>query len=67
LREVKSAVDATAKVGKVDIEREFLVEELQALIFGVGRVHEVDTRADVAASDEVELQAITAGSDTIST
>jgi hypothetical protein len=64
LGEVDGTVETASEVGHVNVESELLVLELEQLI---GRVvcHEVDTRADVRASLELESQGITRGGDTV--
>ena len=49
----------------VDGESELLVLEVEQLVLGVGRVHEVDTRADVRASHELERERIARRGDTV--
>ncbi len=68
LREIQGAVEATRKVGNVDIEGELLVENLEKLVFGVA-VHQVDTGTDVlvasAAGDEFESEGVATDRDTV--
>jgi len=68
LGEVEGAIETARKVGNVDIESEFLVEELEHLV-GSFAGHHVNTRTDVllgAVCDEFEGKSVTAGGDTVS-
>ena len=64
LDEVQSTVETAGEVGHVDIEGEFLVEEGEHLVVGVV-LHQVDTRADVGAGNELERERVAAGRDTV--
>lgn len=64
LGEVECTVETAREVGHVNVEGELLVQELEHLVCSVG-LHEVDTRADVGASLELESQGIAAGGDTV--
>ena len=68
LREVECAVKAAGELGHVDREGELLVLEVERLVLGVRRVHEVDTRADVllrGLGDELERERVAGGRDTV--
>ena len=68
LREVERAVETAGKLGHVDREGELLVLEVERLVLGVGRVHEVDTRANVllrGLGDELERERVTGSRDTV--
>ena len=64
LDEVERAVEAAGELGHVDVESELLVLELEHLVLGIGRVHEVHARADVrrvrAVGDELERERVPA-------
>jgi len=66
--EVEGTVETAAQVRDIDIEGELVAEELEHLVLGVV-LHQVDTRADIGAvlvlGDELEVQGVTAGGDTI--
>ena len=50
-REVNSAVEATREGREVDVESEFLVEEVEGLVGGIV-LHQIDTRTNVGSSLE---------------
>lgn len=66
--EVESTVETAANVGDIDVEGELVAEEVEHLVLGLG-LHEVDTRTDVGAvlvlGDELEVEAVAAGLDTV--
>jgi len=67
LREVNGAVETAREVRNVDIESEFLVEELEHLVRSVAG-HQVHTGTDVllrTAGDEFESDSVSAGGDTV--
>ena len=70
LGEVESTIQTAGQVGHVDIESEFLADEIEHLVLGVG-LHEVGTGADVggerALGDKLQVQRIAAGRDTVGT
>lgn len=69
LGEVQSAVETARELRDVDVEGELAVQGVEHVVGRVG-VHEVDTRADVlvvAVGDEVQLELVTAGGDTVGT
>lgn len=70
LNEVKSTIQAAREVGNVNIEGEFLVDEVEHLVLGVA-LHEVGTRSDVGRvrtlGDELQGQGIVGSGDTVGT
>lgn len=69
MRKVKGAVQPTRKVGDIDVEGEFLIEDFEYLIVGVIGCHKINTRANVlllTVGHEVESECVAAGGDTIS-
>ena len=66
LDEVDGTVQATTEVGHVNVETELLILQLEELVSAVV-LEEVDTRADVAASDELEGKSVTGRGDTVGT
>lgn len=69
LDEVQGAVETARKLGDIDIESEFLSDDVEHLVLGVGS-HEVGTATNVgrvrSLGDELEGQGITAGGDSVS-
>jgi hypothetical protein len=65
---VQGAVEAASDAGQVHVEGELVVEKVEGLVL-CGAVEQVRTRADVGAvlvlGDEVELQGVAAGADTV--
>ena len=62
LGEVEGTVQATRKLGNIDVKSELLVEELEDLVAGVG-IHEINPRAHVgraisAAGHEFQAQRV---------
>ncbi len=70
LNEVESTVQTARKVGDIDVEGEFLVDEIEHLVLGV-RLHEVGTGSHVggelALGNESEGKGIVGGGDTVGT
>jgi hypothetical protein len=67
LDEVESTIEATRKLGDIDVKGELLVKEVEHLVVVVV-LHEVDTGADVGAlalGDELQGESVAAGGDTI--
>ena len=67
LREVKSAVKTTREVRNINVESEFLVEELEHLVRSVAG-HHVHTGTNVlllTVGDKFEGECISAGGDTV--
>jgi hypothetical protein len=66
--EVEGTVKTARKVGDIDVKGELLVLDLEHLIFGVVRGHEVDTRTNVGAGalgDKLHGKSVSRGGDTI--
>jgi len=66
LNEVHCTIQATRKLRHVDVEAEFSVLHLHHEIILVIGIHQVHSRANVAASKELELQRIATGADAFS-
>lgn len=66
LTEVESAVETARELRHVNVEGELLVQELEHLVLGLA-AHEVDTRADVGARDELQSERVAGGRDAVST
>lgn len=65
--EVEGTVKTTGKLGGIDSEGELLVEQVEGSVtIGATGLHKVDSRADVLAGDELEVQRVSSGSDTVS-
>lgn len=69
LGEVQSSVQPARKLRDINVESEFLVEQLEHLVLAIGAVHEIDTRPNVgrelALRDELVLERGSPGGDTI--
>ena len=50
--------NAATKLADIDVKGELLVQQVEGLVVLVVRVHEVDTRADVATSFECQAQRV---------
>ena len=69
LDEVESTVQTAGQVGHVDIESEFLADEIEHLVLGVG-LHEVGTGSDIRSGtlgNELKGQGIVGCRDTVGT
>jgi hypothetical protein len=68
LNKVQSTVQTARKLGNINIEGEFLSDDVEHLVFGVG-LHEVGSGSDVggvgALCNELEGKSISAGADTV--
>lgn len=64
--EVERTVQATREVGYIDVEGEFVANEIEGLVALIILGHQVDTGADVLAGDEGESQGVARGGDAVS-
>lgn len=64
---VQSAVQTAREPRNISVEGELLVLQVEELVLLVGLVHEVDTGSNVRASDELEVDRVAAGGDTVGT